>query len=198
MSHNTVMIWKKIANIVVVVASLTLVISARAETQKAVFGAGCFWCMEAIYEQQPGVVKVVAGYAGGKEPNPTYHEVGSGKTGHAEAIEVEFDPSKTSYEKLVDYFWTTHDPTDKRGVWPDFGPQYRSMLLYANEDQKKAIEASKARQKNASKIVTEIAPVGKFYPAEDYHQNYAKKNPNDPYVQRITIPKLKKLGLAVP
>lgn len=168
-----------------------------AKTETAVFGAGCFWCVEAFYEPQPGVIRVTSGYAGGAEQKPTYKQVSAGMTGHAEVVLVEFDPSKTTYEKLVDFFWKTHDVTDGSGVWPDFGKQYRSIILYKDEAQHQAIERSKARaQAGLSKpIATEIAPLTKFWPAEDYHQDYVKNNPNDTYVVNIAKPKLKKLGL---
>jgi peptide-methionine (S)-S-oxide reductase len=183
--------------------TLVLATFARAQetrVEKAVFGFGCFWCAEATFEQQPGVIDVVSGYAGGDEPNPTYHQVGTGKTGHAEAIEVTFDPTKTSYEKLLEFFWKTHDPTDPRGVEPDFGKQYRSMILTSGEAQSETAKKSKAEaQKHFKKpIATEIAPLKHFYPAEDYHQNYVRNNPGDPYVRNVSIPKLKKLGLKVP
>lgn len=172
-----------------------------AASQKAVFGAGCFWCVEAFFEQQPGVIDVISGYAGGDEVNPTYQQVGAGKTGHAEAVQVTFDPTKTSYEKLLEFFWKTHDPTDGRGVAPDFGHQYRSIIVPLDEAQRAAAEKSKseAQQQLGKAIATEIAPVGEaFYPAEDYHQDYVRKNPRDGYVQAIAVPKLKKLGLRIP
>lgn len=174
--------------------------AAESGMEKAVFGAGCFWCVEAYFEQQPGVVSVISGYAGGDEKNPTYQQVGAGRTGHAEAVEVTFDPGKTSYEKLLAFFWTTHDPTDGRGVAPDFGRQYRSMILTIGDAQAAAAAASKDEtQKRLKKpIATEIAPLKQFWPAEDYHQDYVRKNPNDGYVQSIAIPKLKKLGLKPP
>jgi peptide-methionine (S)-S-oxide reductase len=174
--------------------------SEDVKLEKAVFGAGCFWCVEAEFEQQPGVVDVVSGYAGGDEKNPTYHQVGTGMTGHAECVQVTFDPAKTSYEKLVAFFWKTHDPTDGRGVWPDFGKQYRSMILYADDTQRAIAEKSKAEEEKRLKkpIATEIAQLKTFYPAEDYHQDYVRKNPRDPYVQSISIPRLEKLGLKAP
>ena len=182
------------------IASFFSVRAEEAKLEKAVFGAGCFWCVEAEFEQQPGVVDVVSGYAGGDEKNPTYHQVGSGATGHAESVLVTFDTTKTSYAKLVEFFWKTHDPTDARGVWPDFGKQYRSMLLYANDSQREIAEQSRAEEQKKLKkpIATEIAPLKTFYPAEDYHQDYVRKNPDDSYVQHISIPRLKKLGLKVP
>lgn len=181
------------------VAALMLPSAAlsAAELSKATFGAGCFWCVEAIYRRIDGVTDVVPGYAGGKEPNPTYHQVGSGLTGHAEVVQITFDPAKVSYDKLLEIFWKSHDPTDPRGVEPDFGTQYRSLLLYHNEAQHQAIERSKAEaQKKFSRpIATEIAPLDKFYPAESYHWDYVGKNPNDPYVRNVSLPKLKKMGL---
>lgn len=172
----------------------------EAKLEKAVFGAGCFWCVEAFFEQQPGVTSVVSGYAGGEEQNPTYAQVSGGRTSHAEVVEVTFDPAKTSYEKLVDFLWKTHDVTDGRGVAPDFGRQYRSTILTSSEAQATAAQKSKAEaQKGLSKpIATEIAPLKKFWPAEAYHQDYVRKNPRDGYVRAVAIPKLKKLGLKLP
>ena len=167
------------------------------KTETAVFGAGCFWCVEAFFEKVPGVTEVVSGYAGGKQPNPTYKEVSNGSSDHIEVIQVTYDPAKISYRDLVDFFWTTHDVTDPRGVWPDFGPQYRSIILYATDAQKKEAEASKAALQASGKlkkpVATEFALLNKFYPAEEYHQDYVKRNPDDRYVTGVAIPKLKKL-----
>ena len=173
---------------------------AAAETETAVFGAGCFWCVEAFYEQQPGVTNVVSGYAGGREPNPNYDQVSAGRTGHAEVVQVEFDPAVTSYEKLVEFFWKTHDPTDGRGVAPDFGKQYRPIVLYRTAEQQAVAEKSKTAlaAKLGKPVAAEIVALDKFYPAEDYHQDYVVKNPKDRYVVGVAIPKLKKLGLKVP
>jgi len=164
-----------------------------AKTQKVVVGAGCFWCVELIFEHVPGVVGVVSGYAGGSEKNPTYKQVGSGATGHAEAVEIEFDPAKVSYEALLTTFWASHDPTVKNGVAPDFGPQYRSIILYKTEAEKQAALKSKAElQKKLGKpITTEISALTVFYPAEDYHQDYVKKNPNNGYVRNVSKPRQK-------
>lgn len=163
------------------------------QTQKAVMGAGCFWCVELIFEHVPGVVGVVSGYAGGTEKNPTYQEVGSGSTGHAEVIQIEFDPAKVSYETLLETFWASHDATVKNGVAPDFGPQYRSIILYQNEAEKKAAEKSKAdlQKKLGKPVTTEISPLTVFYPAEDDHQDYAKKNPDNGYVRNVSKPRQK-------
>jgi peptide-methionine (S)-S-oxide reductase len=187
-----------------VAASFLLLLFARvggaAETETAVFGAGCFWCVEAFYEQQPGVKNVVSGYAGGSEANPNYQQVSAGKTSHAEVVQVEFDPAVTSYEKLVEFFWKTHDPTDGRGAAPDFGKQYRPIVLYRTPEQKAAAEKNKAAlaTKIGKPIAAEIVALDKFYVAEDYHQDYVVKNPKDGYVLGVAIPKLKKLGLKVP
>ncbi|MDZ4787870.1 MAG: peptide-methionine (S)-S-oxide reductase MsrA [Blastochloris sp.] len=170
------------------------------KTEKAVLGAGCFWCVEAIFQEVSGVIAVVSGFAGGTVANPTYEQVCTEKTGHAEVVEIEFDPQKISYEKLLEVFWKTHDITDGRGVAPDFGPSYRPIILYANEAQKATAFKSKQEiQKTVKKpIGAEIVPLKVFYPAEDYHQDYVKNNPNQPYVKAVSIPKLKKLGFSTP
>jgi peptide-methionine (S)-S-oxide reductase len=169
-------------------------------TAKAVLGAGCFWCVEAMYEQVPGVVSVVSGYAGGPEKNPTYDAVSSGRTGHAEVVEIEYDPAVVSYSALLEFFWKTHDPTDGRGVAPDFGPQYRSIILYGNDAERAAAESARdAEAKRRGKpIATELVALDRFYPAEDYHQDYVWKNPGQGYVRAVAIPKLRKLGLKTP
>lgn len=168
-----------------------------ANVERATLGAGCFWCVEAIYERIPGVIAVESGYAGGTEPDPTYDSVGSGRTGHAEVVQVTFDPAIVSYGQLIDWFWKTHDVTDPTGVEPDFGPQYRSILLYENEAQRAAIEVSKATAQKALKrpIATEITALTRFYPAEAYHQDFVARHLNHPYVRSISLPKLEKLGL---
>lgn len=172
----------------------------KGPTAKAVLGAGCFWCVEAIYEQVPGVVSVVSGYAGGKEPNPTYEAVGSGRTGHAEAVEIEYDPSVVTYAALIEFFWKTHDPTDGRGVEPDFGTQYRSIILPGNEAERAIAESARDAEarRRGKPIATEISKLDRFYPAEGYHQDYVWRNPNQGYVRAVSIPKLKKLGLKTP
>lgn len=174
--------------------------SAPAATETAVFGAGCFWCVEAYYEQLPGVTNVVSGYAGGTEADPNYKQVSAGRTGHAEVVQVEFDPAVTSYESLVEFFWKTHEPTDGSGVAPDFGKQYRPIILFRTPEQKTTAEKSKAAlaAKLGKPVAAAIVALDKFYPAEDYHQDYARKNPRDGYVLGVAVPKLKKLGLKVP
>lgn len=174
--------------------------TAAAETETAVFGAGCFWCVEAFYEQQPGVKNVVSGYAGGSDANPNYKQVSAGATGHAEVVQVEFDPAVTSYEKLVEFFWKTHEPTDGRGVAPDFGKQYRPLILFSAPEQQAIAEKSKAAlaARLGKPVAAEIVALEKFYTAEEYHQDYVRKNPKDGYVVGVAIPKLKKLGLKLP
>jgi len=161
----------------------------------ATFGGGCFWCTEALFQTLDGVKSVTSGYAGGNKANPTYAEVCTGKTGHAEVIQVKFDPRKISYAKLLDVFWEVHDPTTLNRQGPDAGTQYRSIILYSDETQKKEAEKSKAEaQKNFKElIVTEIVPLAKFYPAEAYHQNYFLNNPDQPYCRAVIRPKLEKL-----
>src|SRR4051794_8716438 len=147
--------------------------AAPAKTQLATFGGGCFWCTEAIFQMLPGVKSVASGYAGGTTENPTYKEVCSGKTGHAEVIQIEFDPKVVSYEKVLDTFWEAHDPTTANRQGPDSGTQYRSIILYHNDAQRDLAEKSKAaEQKKLGKpVVTEIVPLKKFFKSEDYHQD---------------------------
>ena len=146
--------------------------------QKATFAGGCFWCTESDFEKLPGVVKVISGYTGGTKENPTYAEVSSGKTGHVEAVQVYYDPTKITYEELLDYFWKHVDPTDAGGQFVDRGSQYRSVIFYHDEDQKRLAEKSKEALSKSGRfnkpIVTEILKFTKFYEAEDYHQDYYK------------------------
>ena len=164
-------------------------------TETATLGGGCFWCTEAIFQMLPGVKSVASGYAGGTTENPTYKEVCTGKTGHAEVIQVTYDPQVVSYERILETFWAAHDPTtlDRQGA--DTGTQYRSIILYNSEAQKRAAELSKAEaQKHISRpIVTEIVPLKKFYKAEGYHQDYYRSNPNQPYCRFVIRPKAQSL-----
>ena len=162
--------------------------------ETATFGGGCFWCTEAIFQMLPGVKSVASGFAGGTKENPTYKEVCNGDTGHAEVIQIKFDPKIVSYEKVIETFFEAHDPTDPGGQGNDRGSQYRSIILYNNEAQKAAAEKVKAgAQKDFKRpIVTEIAPLKKFYPAEDYHQNYYRSNPNQNYCRAVIRPKVEK------
>ncbi|MBX4189276.1 peptide-methionine (S)-S-oxide reductase MsrA [Candidatus Parcubacteria bacterium] len=150
--------------------------------EKATFAMGCFWGVQALYKAVPGVVRATSGYTGGKIPNPTYERVCTGSTGHAEAVEVEFDPSLVSYEKLLDLFWEHHDPTTLHRQGPDVGEQYRSAIFYHTEEQKRLAEESKERldrnHRYTNGIVTEIAEAKEFWPAEEYHQDYAEKHPD--------------------
>lgn len=168
---------------------------ATNHVEVADFGGGCFWCMEAVFIRLPGVQSVVSGFAGGHTENPTYREVCSETTGHAEVIEVTFDPEKISYEKLLAVFWQAHDPTTLNRQGNDVGTSYRSIILYRNAAQKATAESSKlAEQKNhRHPIVTEIVPLTKFYKAEDYHQEYYESNSSQPYCQVVITPKLEKL-----
>jgi len=151
------------------------------QTEKATFAMGCFWCAEEAFEKVPGVIKAVSGYTGGKVKNPSYEQVSSGRTGHAEAVQVSFDPSKVSYEKLLDTFWLNHDPTVTDRQFCDGGSQYRPEIFYHSDEQKRLAEASKAKWEKAKPfrqpILTPITAASEFYPAEDYHQDYYKKNP---------------------
>jgi peptide-methionine (S)-S-oxide reductase len=146
---------------------------------RAAFAGGCFWCMVHPFDQLPGVVKVTSGYAGGHQQHPTYEEVSGGGTGHAESVEVVYDPSKVTYEKLLDTYWHNVDPFTANAQFCDHGSQYRSAIFYATPEQKRLAEESKAalQQRFKEPIVTQIVPLTQFWPAEDYHQDYYKKNP---------------------
>ncbi len=154
--------------------------AAQPQTAKATFAGGCFWCMEPPYEKLDGVLEVVSGYTGGRTENPTYRDVTSGRTGHAEAVEVRYDPAKATYEQLLDIFWRNIDPTTKDRQFVDVGSQYRTAIFYHSEEQRKQAEASKRKLEASGRfekpIVTEIVPAGRFYPAEEYHQDYYRKS----------------------
>jgi len=155
--------------------------ASAATVHTAIFAGGCFWCMQEAFDKVPGVVATTAGYTGGHLPNPTYKQVSAGGTGHAESIRIEFDPDKTSYQKLLDAFWHNIDPTVKDQQFCDHGHQYRSAIFYEDAEQKRLAEASKKKLEASGRfkgpIYTEIVPAGKFYPAEAYHQEYYRKNP---------------------
>jgi peptide-methionine (S)-S-oxide reductase len=165
------------------------------KTEKATLGGGCFWCVEAVYERLPGILSVTSGYAGGQTENPTYEQIGTGKTGHAEVVQIEYDPEKISYQKIIDLFWDAHDPTTLNRQGADVGTQYRSIILTASEDEARIAKESRDRAQGEFKspIVTEIVPLEKFYPAEDYHQNFYRENPMHPYNMAVIRPKLNKL-----
>jgi len=171
--------------------------TSTARPELATFGGGCFWCMEAVLQRTEGVLSVASGYAGGTKRNPTYEEVCTGETGHAEVIQVAYDPERLSYTDLLDMFWQAHDPTtpDRQGA--DVGSQYRSIILYHDEKQKAAAEQSlqKAQAKVRAPIVTEIRPLETFWKAEDYHQDYYNQNRNAGYCRLVISPKLKKLHM---
>lgn len=171
----------------------------ESKLETATLAGGCFWCIEAVFEQTPGVKNVVSGYIGGIEPNPSYDQVCSGRTGHAEACQITFDPSIISFNQLLDVFWGAHDPTQLNRQGNDIGTQYRSAVFYHSDEQKKTTEESIAAL-NASghykdKVVTTLEPAGVFYAAEAYHQEYYRNNRAQPYCQYVIKPKLKKLGL---
>jgi peptide-methionine (S)-S-oxide reductase len=165
------------------------------KTEIADFGGGCFWCMEAVFERLPGVISITSGFAGGTTENPTYQQVCTETTGHAEVTEIEFDPAKISYDKLLEVFWQAHDPTTLNRQGADEGTSYRSIILYRDEKQKLEAEKSKLEAQTNFKhpIVTEIVPLKKFYKAENYHQQYYDNNSSAPYCQVVIAPKLEKL-----
>jgi len=188
-------------------ALLFTILSCQAQTKElslkpkpgnaiAVFAEGCFWCSEHVFEAVYGVDEVVSGYSGGTTKNPTYHQVGTNQTGHAEAIAVYYNPKKVSYAQLVDVFFASQDPTTPNQQGPDVGSSYRSIAFYGNLDEKKIIQDKMATLTAAKvfamPIVTEVKPVSPFYEAEDYHQDYVKNNPNQAYVQRVSIPRFNK------
>jgi methionine-S-sulfoxide reductase len=165
----------------VILAVMSDSLAAENRLEEAIFAGGCFWCMEPPFEKLDGVEAVISGYTGGDEKNPSYEEVSSGKTGHVEAVLVKYDPSKISYRELVETFWRQIDPTDDGGQFADRGPQYRTAIFYRSEEQKKIAEQSRQELQSSgrfsSPVVTQIIPAGEFYPAEDYHQDYYRKNP---------------------
>jgi peptide-methionine (S)-S-oxide reductase len=168
--------------------------TAAPATELATFGGGCFWCLEALFQTLDGVASVTSGYAGGHVPHPTYKDVCSGTTGHAEVIQIQFDPRRITYEQLLDVFWEAHDPTTLNRQGPDTGTQYRSIILYRDEAQKRLAEKSKqaAAKKFSRPIVTQIEPLTQFYKAEGYHQDYYRNNSDAPYCQAVISPKPKK------
>lgn len=164
----------------------------------AILAGGCFWCLEAAFEKVPGVVDVESGYCGGETENPTYDQVCTGMTGHAESVRITFDPEKISYERILELFWKIHDPTTKNRQGADVGEQYRSAIFYLDEEQKRVAEASLRTEqgKLAAPIVTQIVPASRFWAAEDWHQDYYRANPQAPYCRFVIEPKLKKFETA--
>ena len=165
---------------------------------KAYFASGCFWCVETIYESLDGVKEVYSGYAGGSTINPNYYQVMSGKTGHAEAIEIIYDSNKVSFDTLLKVFFDSHNPTTPNRQGPDYGTQYRSIAFYENLGEKKIIENSIKTlldNKTFFKVTTEVKKFNKFYEAEDYHQDYKKKNPYNPYIMKVSAPRINKFKM---
>ncbi len=169
---------------------------------QATLGGGCFWCLEAAFDQVDGVVEVVSGYAGGHIPNPTYEQVSTGRTGHAEVVQITFDPAVISYRDLLDIFFTIHDPTTPNRQGADVGPQYRSIILYHDEEQRRIAEEILRELEVAGvwpdPVVTQVVPLNAFYRAEDYHQNYFQRNPHAPYCQFVVAPKVNKVRQKFP
>jgi peptide-methionine (S)-S-oxide reductase len=179
------------------IAMLTSIpVDSQPRTELATFGTGCFWCTEAIFQRVKGVVRVESGYSGGHVDNPSYKQITTGTTGHAEVLRIEFDPSIVTFETLLEVFWHTHDPTTLNRQGADVGPQYRSVVFYHNEAQKIKALASRHKTEQAKlwkdPIVTEISPLINYYTAEDYHQNYFNNNPNAGYCNYVIAPKVKK------
>jgi peptide-methionine (S)-S-oxide reductase len=187
---------KRLAFLVVLCAQVCLPMNAATpKLESLILGGGCFWCTEAAYEILPGVKDVVSGYAGGHVANPTYEQIGTKRTGHAEVIKIDYDPAVISLEKLLDYFWHVHNPTQVGGQGNDHGPQYRSIILHASPEQKTAAEKSKAKaaQEFRDPITTEIVALEKFWIAEKYHQDYFRLNPSAGYCAYVIAPKVQKL-----
>ncbi len=166
-------------------------------TETVTLGGGCFWCVEAVYERIEGVSNVRSGYAGGEVANPTYRQVSAGTTGHAEVVQLDYDPAVISYAQILDLFWKAHDPTTRNRQGADVGTQYRSIILYHSEEQRVGAEASiaEAQGRFSRPIVTEVVPFTVFYDAEEYHQDYYENNPEYGYCRVVIQPKLDKLGL---
>jgi peptide-methionine (S)-S-oxide reductase len=171
-------------------------------SQVAYFASGCFWCVEGVYESVEGVLEVESGYSGGHIENPTYEEVCTGKTGHAETVKVYYDSTKVSYKQLVEVFFGSHDPTTLNKQGPDSGTQYRSAIFYENDAQKKVIDSYIAELKKDlyknSTITTEVTRYTAFYKAEDYHQDFERRNPNNSYVQGVSVPRIEKFKSKYP
>jgi len=171
--------------------------SASERTETAVFAGGCFWCTEALFKSLRGVVSVMPGYTGGSKPNPTYEEVNTGRTGHAESVKIGFDPSLISYDDLLSVFFNTHDPTTLNRQGNDIGTDYRSAIFYTSDAQKEAAQETirelDAAHAYADAIVTDVVPLETFYPAEDYHRDYFEAHSGDPYCEIVIAPKLEKM-----
>ncbi len=178
--------------------SKPLPLADKSGLEYAVLAGGCFWCLEAVFELVPGVVDVVSGYTGGEASRPSYEFVSTGQSGHAEAVRIAFDPAKVNYGRLLDYFWKIHDPTTLNRQGYDVGTQYRSAIFYVNEGQRAAAEASIDAQRPlwSDPIVTQLLPAGDFWIAEEYHQDFFRRNPDYGYCTAVIAPKVEKSGLA--
>jgi peptide-methionine (S)-S-oxide reductase len=184
---------RQLLSLLFLIAMTTIANTGRSDS--IVLGGGCFWCLDASYKLLPGVTHVTAGYSGGTVANPTYEQVCTDETGHAEVVKIDFDPAVASLDKILAYFWHVHDPTQVGGQGNDMGSQYRSIILYADAAQKAAAEKSRAEEqkKRSDPITTEIVPLVKFWPAEDYHQDYFAKHPDAGYCSVVIRPKVNKL-----
>ena len=182
--------------LLIILESFLVIMKTEHNKEIATFGSGCFWCTEAVFERLEGVDKVISGYSGGEVKNPSYREVTTGRTGHAEVCQIFYDPEVISYEELLDVFWHTHDPTTLNRQGNDVGTQYRSAIFYHNEDQKRLAAESKAAMDASGTfddpVVTEITEFTAFFEAEDYHQDYFENNPNQPYCTYVVKPKINK------
>lgn len=177
----------------------SLLATPSGNSKQAIFGGGCFWCLEALFQRLPGVIHVQSGFAGGTTKNPTYEEVCTGKTGHAEVIEITYDPKKISYDQLLDFFWRAHDPTTLNRQGADIGTQYRSIILTTTPEQQNLATLSKKKAQGSFRhsIVTGIKPLGIFYPADISHQDYYRQHPNAPYCRAVIAPKLEHFSKTV-
>ncbi|GAB2767646.1 peptide-methionine (S)-S-oxide reductase MsrA [Salinimicrobium soli] len=175
-------------------------VPAQDGLKRAYFASGCFWCVEAVFESVKGVKEAVSGYSGGHTKNPTYEESNTGRTGHAEAVEVIYDPEVIDYATLVDVYFGSMDPTQKNGQGPDMGSQYRSIILFQNREQEQVIEQKIKELANQYEkaISVEVLPFQKFWKAEDYHQDYERLHPNDPYIRNVSIPRIEKFKKKFP
>jgi peptide-methionine (S)-S-oxide reductase len=184
---------RKLSALPILLAMTMLTNETRADS--VVLGGGCFWCLDAAYKLLPGVTHVTCGYAGGSVPNPSYEQVCTDETGHAEVVKIDFDPAKVPLDRILAYFWKVHDPTQVGGQGNDMGSQYRSIIFYADADQKAAAERSRdeAQKAHGDRITTEIVPLKKFWVAEDYHQDYFEKHPDQGYCAAVIRPKVDKL-----
>ena len=182
-------------NALILAALMAVMTTTPAKADSIVVGGGCFWCLDAAYKLLPGVTRVTCGYAGGTLANPSYEEVCAEDTGHAEVVKIDYDPSKVSLDRILGFFWEVHDPTQVGGQGNDMGSSYRSIILYAGAGQKDAAERSRAQVQKAYRdpITTEIVPLKKFWPAEDYHQDYFEKHPDQGYCRVVIRPKVEKL-----